>query len=194
MRNVAPGRPPSAILGIYRSPHESELLEKIRSISLYKTLITVYNERGIFIVVPRPIIRSLLDHVEKRISGIDEIGKEAFLTIMIHETVSRFTIPDSTTAQNFHELCTGERLRWEVIGYIFTLAGCAVLTSPSDLINPILEAAGLEYSKFVTDMAWASHICIEICQQNGALNDILLWLTWQNNVLISFHIGEFSKL
>ena len=154
----------------------------------------VYFERGVFNAVPLPLALGLLSNTEAQIDRLEEVGMDRFLSDLIHETVSPLNINNDTNAHEFLQFHTKDRLRWETIGFILASAGLAAVTSPSSIVLNILGRAGLELKSFVNDTVWATGLCVEICQRNCSLNDIYLWMIYQNTLMLANHLGDLSKL
>ncbi|EIT83012.1 hypothetical protein AO1008_10481 [Aspergillus oryzae 100-8] len=76
---------------------------------------------------------------------------------------------------DFYTLFTGENLRWEFIGIIFSFAGLGALSGERKLFK-INGQGPMSANAFAEEMTAASTMCVEICKQLDKVNDLMLWL------------------
>jgi hypothetical protein len=93
-------------------------------------------------------------------------------------------VPSTMLPSEFHTLFTGSSLRWEAIGLMMALAASsAQRLSPDDSIFRLENGDKINKDDFIEDMIHAANDCITLCQVHGAVNDITVWLMY-NNMLI----------
>jgi hypothetical protein len=91
----------------------------------------------------------------------------------------------------FHTLFTGNNLRWETLGLIMTVAGFnAQFTSPNDPMFTLDDGTTLDRDTVIEDIIHATNDCIAICQAHGAVNDIMVWLIYNNMLVVSNFYGD----
>ncbi|KAF1953467.1 hypothetical protein CC80DRAFT_149754 [Byssothecium circinans] len=90
----------------------------------------------------------------------------------------------NTTAREFCTSVTGEYLRWETVGIVLTLVAllCGSL-SDGDPIFCTHDAAPIDRAATLLKTHNASNICVEFCDDWGVLNDLSLWLLYENSVV-----------
>ena len=105
-----------------------------------------------------------------------DINIEVIVRTINENTRRPFVIDASITATNIHTLFTGQNLRWEYIGFLFTCAGRSALTGQASSPHFTNEyGAIIDHKKFVHEMMMASRTCVALCRQNGTVvNDILV--------------------
>ena len=92
---------------------------------------------------------------------------------------------------DFYTLFTGENLRWEFIGIIFSFAGLGALSGERKLFK-INGQGPMSANAFAEEMTAASTMCVEICKQLDKVNDLMLWLHVTHGALASDIYGETS--
>lgn len=93
-------------------------------------------------------------------------------------------VPPTMLPSEFHTLFTGPSLRWEAIGLMMALAASSAQFSPPD--DPLFTLDNgdrVNKDNFILDMIHATNDCITLCQAHGAVNDIMVWLLF-NNMLV----------
>ena len=138
-----------------------------------------------------PSVREVL---ERESNPKDEKENDLLSLKICENTFRPMHVPASITASNFHTLFTGQNLRWEFIGFVFALAGRCASIKPAHstiFVNDDGEAIGR--NRFVHEMMIASRTCIAMCRQNGeTVNDVLIWLLYENLVFSTQHYGDSS--
>ncbi|PWY77393.1 hypothetical protein BO70DRAFT_317419, partial [Aspergillus heteromorphus CBS 117.55] len=154
----------------------------------YESVIAKYYSISQFVIIPRPLILGLLASLRRDLeNGLNQESLEQLYARTSINTRKPFpTITENTTVEEFLACMTGPRLRWETVGTIFALAGIASFHTKAS------EIAGKE--AFAGDMYAASKACIEICEENGQVNDGTLWMRLTNVILASNLYGDTSKL
>jgi hypothetical protein len=104
------------------------------------------------------------------------------------QTFIPLRVDESTTAENFHKSFTGPKLRWEILGLVYTYLALGSLITDSE---PRL--ASLERQQFTLELTHASNLCVSFCDRAESLNDILVWLLYSNSILLTFQYGDASR-
>ncbi|KAF1930230.1 uncharacterized protein M421DRAFT_3313 [Didymella exigua CBS 183.55] len=87
----------------------------------------------------------------------------------------------NTTAHEFFTNVTGTALRWEVIGIIVSLV--SLVAQPLKDGDPIFcfpDTAPVDRAELALSLHHASEMCVEFCDNLGVLNDLYLWLLYEN--------------
>ena len=113
---------------------------------------------------------------------------------VLEATSGRLDVRASITATNFHTLFTGQNLRLEIIGLVFTITGLAFFCLPlHDVISLTNNRDTVSRRAFAYEMTDLSNECIALCEQGGSMNDLLVCLLYENLVLLSKQHGDSSK-
>jgi hypothetical protein len=109
----------------------------------------------------------------------------------------------NTAPRDFCAAVTGENLRWEIVGIIVTLVallGGSLSGMPKDVFLDVRtrvtdltpdgdptfcshEEAPVDRAALVLKMHNASEICLSFCDDFSVLNDLYLWLLYENTIL-----------
>ena len=102
-------------------------------------------------------------------------------------------LPPNMNFRQYHTLFTGENLRWEAVGMLFTAVGLSASTMlATDATLVVTKAASIDKRGLAHRMLEASDASIAFCEQTGHLNDPGMWLTYENFLLMSLVIGDSS--
>ncbi|KAF3033546.1 hypothetical protein E8E12_000688 [Didymella heteroderae] len=89
-----------------------------------------------------------------------------------------------TTARDFCTNVTGVDVRWEVIGLIVSLVALVAQSlKDGDPVFCSLDAAPVDRAELALSMHHASYMCVEFCDDIGVLNDLYLWLLYENCIV-----------
>jgi hypothetical protein len=100
-------------------------------------------------------------------------------------------VPSTMLASEFHTLFTGPSLRWEAIGLMMALAAsCAQFSGPDDPLFTLENGDRVNKDDFIMDMIHATNDCITLCQVHGAVNDMMVWLLYNNMLVQSNWYGD----
>jgi len=102
-------------------------------------------------------------------------------------------LPPNMNFRQYHTLFTGENLRWEAVGMLFTAVGLSASTMlATDATLVVTKTASIDKRGLAHRMLEASDASIAFCEQAGHLNDPGMWLTYENFLLMSLVIGDSS--
>lgn len=121
----------------------------------------------------------------------DEYATDAQRLVLSERIFAQTFVPlvldENTTAENLHESFTGSKLRWEILGVIFTYLSMGTLMDSSD-------PNSRERQLYTRELTHASNLCVGFCDRAESLNDILTWLLHGNAILLTFQYGDTSHL
>lgn len=121
----------------------------------------------------------------------DEYPSDAQRLVLSERIFSQTFVPlvldENTTAENLHESFTGSKLRWEILGVIFTYLSMGTLMDSSD-------PNSRERQLYTRELTHASNLCVGFCDRAESLNDVLTWLLHGNAILLTFQYGDASHL
>lgn len=101
-------------------------------------------------------------------------------------TLNPLKFNGKTTPREFVAIGTGENLRWEVVGIIFSVVGMLAMTLlDGDSIFLSHDDEPLDRKQFALNVWNASEICLKFCSDFDVLNDLFHWLLYENTVLTS---------
>ena len=173
--------------------YSTRLIKLMQPFSAIENLVCQHYDASQVLTVAAPLVLGSLPHVKATLDQKDA-DIEVIARTLNENTLRPFVIDASITATNFYELFTGQNLRWEYIGFLFTCAGRSAMTRQANSPH-FANACGaiIDRKTFVHDMMMASRTCVALCRQNGAVvNDILVWLLYENLIFSSMYYGDSS--
>ena len=173
--------------------YSSRLIKVMQPFSAIEDLVRQHYKTSQVLTVAAPLVLGSLPHVKAMLDEKDA-DIEAIVRTTNENTLRPFIIDASITATNFHALVTGQNLRWEYIGFLLTCAGRSAMTRQANSPHLTNEyGAIIDRKTFVHEMMTASRTCVALCRQNGAIvNDILVWLLYENLIFSSMYYGDSS--
>ncbi|KAJ4375910.1 hypothetical protein N0V83_001188 [Neocucurbitaria cava] len=89
----------------------------------------------------------------------------------------------NTTPREFCANVTGEHLRWEVIGIVVALVSLVAQSlKDGDPVFCSHDEAPIDRAALALKMCNASEMCVGFCDDFGVLNDLYLWLLYENSI------------
>jgi hypothetical protein len=156
--------------------------------SVVRTIKGFYDVSQI-VSVPFITLKNSIDSITKTLR--DEYPTDTQRLVLAEKIFSQTFVPlvldGNTTAENLHESFTGPKLRWEILGVIFTYLSMGTMMDSSVLNSR-------ERQLFTRELTHASNLCVGFCDRAESLNDILVWLLHGNAMLLTFQYGDTSKL
>ncbi|KAF9696762.1 hypothetical protein EKO04_005393 [Ascochyta lentis] len=139
------------------------------------------------VVVIEPMVKIYLDGLWSTWHKILESSKAADLQAMsariwdnTSKPLSRLLARD-TAPRTFCSSVTGPDLRWEVVGILVSLVSLiAQSLKDGDPIFCSHEAAPVNRGNLAASMHNASEMCVDFCDNLGVLNDLYMWLLYEN--------------
>ena len=95
---------------------------------------------------------------------------------------------------DYPTLFTGPNLRWEAVGMLFTAVGlsCSMMIASEAALEYAFKSAQIDKRALAHRMLEASDASIAFCEQTGQLNDPVMWLIYENFLLMTLVIGDSS--
>ncbi|KAF2876243.1 hypothetical protein BDV95DRAFT_602247 [Massariosphaeria phaeospora] len=170
------------------------ILSKLSPFSLIERLITDYFENFKFkaSLLVGPLVMSALPQLRVDLEHLAALDNPSPAYAEITKNTARpLKVPSTMLASTFHTLFTGRNLRWETLGLMLIVAGSnAQFTSPDDPMFTLDDGKKLARDEFIEDMIHASNDCISLCQVHGAVNDIMVWMIYNNMIVTSNFYGD----
>ncbi|KAF2027170.1 hypothetical protein EK21DRAFT_102720 [Setomelanomma holmii] len=136
-----------------------------------------------------PMVKLWLDGLNSTWHKTLEPGKPEELQLMSEKIWDNTLMPVSrvlnahTTPREFCTNVTGPYLRWEVVGIIVTLVSLlAQSLKDGDPIFCSHDDAPIDRAALALRMHNASELCVQFCDDHGILNDMYLWLLYENSI------------
>ena len=166
--------------------YSSRLIKLMQPFSAIDDLVRQHYKTSQALTVAAPLVLRSLPHE----AMLDQVT----VRTINENTLRPFIIDASITATNFHALVTGLNLRWEYFGFLLTCTGRSAMTGQANSPHLTNEyGAIIDRKTFVHEMMTASRTCVALCRQNGAIvNEILVWLLYENLIFSSMYYGESS--
>jgi hypothetical protein len=169
----------------------SDVLSTLRHYPTIKELVLWYNEGNQAGVIPAQLqvdaVNALESIVDKH--NLRHAPPNPQLISQVLESTSRpFTLAQTLEAHDFHILYSGENLRFEIIGFLLATAGRSLTFGfCPDLFNEPANR-GMK-SQFVDELLRASTTCLFLCTMLATVNDITLWMFYENYLLTTMMCG-----
>jgi hypothetical protein len=80
-------------------------------------------------------------------------------------------LDEKITAETLHESFTGDNLRWEILGIIFTYLALGIKA-----IEGETNQQAIDRKELTSQLVHASNRCIWFCDRAESQNDLLVWL------------------
>ncbi|KAJ5155339.1 hypothetical protein N7492_008142, partial [Penicillium capsulatum] len=181
------------VLPVYWAQKVSEVLLGLEDFTIFEALIHEYYKLSQTAVIPAPYIlngfpsmKTLCKDFSSANTGSDLISS---VTVrIIQNTAETFRIPPSTPGKGFHTIFTGSAIRLEVIGVLCCLAGRAAYMG---LANVKLDGQ-VSRSQFARTMLAAGDVALHVCKILTPLNDLIIWLVYENLLLSNLVNGDSS--
>lgn len=174
----------------------ARLVRLLCAVGFYRKEIKWYYARGRFTKIPGPLVldplRLVQEHIEKN-AWNQERNWERIYDQITAATSHLLRLTSDSSPEEFYSLFTGENLRWEFVGLIFSLAGNSVRCRYDEThILDLGNGEEMDAYTFCKEMVLASNACIEICRQYEHVNDLVIWMYKSHLYLGSEVLGETS--
>ncbi|EAU39251.1 predicted protein [Aspergillus terreus NIH2624] len=167
------------------------VLGYLQELSFMDSLIQEYYAISEAAVIPKPLVLNSLAQV-KADHSLRKGFSETEITWILENTIQQFDIQPTIEGRDFHELFTGPNLRLETVALIYSLAGIAnmfCLTQDKSSPRNLLEYRSL----FAKRMLLASDTILQICKILTPVNDLTIWVLYENVILSTVVYGDYSS-
>lgn len=159
-----------------------DVLSTFRHYNSIKELVLWYNASNEAGVVPAQLQVDVVNALESIVDKHDLRRKapSSQLISQVLETTARpFTISQSLDAGDFHTLCSGENLRFEIIGFLLATAGRSLTFGfvPDIFNDPTNKDMK---SRFADELLRASTTCLFLATMLATVNDLTVWMYYEN--------------
>ncbi|KAH7392442.1 hypothetical protein DE146DRAFT_141069 [Phaeosphaeria sp. MPI-PUGE-AT-0046c] len=141
------------------------------------------------VVVIEPMVKIYLEGLWSTWHRTLESQKPTDLRLMSEKIWENTLTPVSrrldrhTTPREFCASVTGAFLRWEVVGILVTLVSLVVQSlKDGDPVFCSQDDAPVDRAMLALKMYNASELCVQFCDDFGVLNDLYLWLLYENAI------------
>lgn len=169
----------------------SDVLSAFRHYNAIKELVLWYNASNEAGVIPAQLqvdaVNALESVVDKH--NLRREPPSAELIAQVLESTSRpFIISQSLEARDFHILCSGENLRFEIIGFLLATAGRSLTFgfAPDLFRDPANKGVK---ARFVDELLRASTTCLFLTTMLATVNDITIWMYYENYLFTTMMCG-----
>jgi hypothetical protein len=166
----------------------AKILDMFTDFPSMNRMIEQYYSCSQIAVAPLITMKNSMDSLQKSLDEHTTRAQRLLLAEQIFaNTFTPLLIDQDITPENLHLSMTGDKLRWEIIGLLFTTIGLG-----SMLENNEPQPTRLKRQRYTGELTHASNLVISLCDRSESLNDILIWLLHGNSVLLTFQYGEAS--
>ncbi|KAL4876270.1 hypothetical protein BJY04DRAFT_200180 [Aspergillus karnatakaensis] len=140
--------------------------------------------------------------INKFVAGMQGIIEQGETTDSLHQktteilkkTAPRFQVPSDIKAKDFHKLVTRSELRLEIIGIVLSIAARASFFGfASDRFPGSAKASSAARIDFARVMLAASETVIQVCKMLTPVNDLMVWLLYENWIVACMVDGDSSS-
>jgi hypothetical protein len=169
----------------------SDVLGTFRYFTAIKELVLWYNASNEAGVIPAQIQVDAVNAIESIVDkhNLRQAPPSPHLISQVLESTSRpFTLAQTLDAQDFHILCSGENLRFEIIGFLLATAGRSLTFgfAPDLFSEPANRALK---PQFVDELLRASTTCLFLCTMLATVNDLTIWMFYENYLFTTMMCG-----
>ncbi|KAF2103596.1 hypothetical protein NA57DRAFT_72575 [Rhizodiscina lignyota] len=179
-----------------RINYGARLLALLPTLPLAEELIDRYMRLSQVVIVPSMVVNLSLQALRRQMDSFstDEKCYEMSRRIFI-ETNKPIHYNEDLRPNNYHEFFTGEHLRWEILGLIFTLMGlsCMTIGEETSFASTIVSCK-VDWKILMEEMLLASNQCISFAYHCQTLNDMFVWLLHCNLTFLTMHRGESNHI
>lgn len=172
----------------YQMAHN--VLSVFRHYDMIKELVIwhyAYNEAG---VIPAPLAIDAINALEAVVDKHDLRRKEPspqLIAQVLEATARPLTISQSLEARDFHILCSGENVRFDLIGFLLASAGRSLTFGYRDVSNKAMKL------RFTDELLRTSTTCLFLTTMLATVNDITIWMYYENYVFTIMMCGYAGK-
>lgn len=167
------------------------VLSTFRHYNAIRELVLWYNAGNEAGVIPAQLQIDAINGMEQVVDkhNLRNSPPSPQLISQVLESTSRpLTISQSLEARDFHILCSGENLRFEIIGFLLATAGRSLTFGfAPDVFNDPANR-GLK-SRFIDELLRASTTCLFLCTMLATVNDINIWMYYENYLFTTMMCG-----
>lgn len=184
------------VLPSYWLQRASEALQVSSDWPILEQLVREYYVVTQAAVIPEPLVLSTLlslREMQERFALNKDSGNDcqALTNSVIENTARPFDVPSTQDGYSFHTLFTGKRVRLEIMGFVYALAGKASLLDRA--ANRFQESGPPSRVEFARRMLHASDTVLQLCKMIAQVNDLTIWLLYENLLLASMLNGDLSE-
>lgn len=148
-------------------------------------------------IIPEILMQATLVSLGRTFDGFDNnnlVSQLQRLATQIFRNTSRPMVThQSMTIQEYCDSFTGENLRWEPIGNIFSIIGQQLVITPDNDPDFSQESDDPRAKDRLLDqVASASTICLNFCDQASSANEMLAYLQYNDVMLQTQQYGDTS--
>ncbi|KAF2873751.1 hypothetical protein BDV95DRAFT_567686 [Massariosphaeria phaeospora] len=169
----------------------TDILKSLRYHTIIQDLVRLHCEASQVGVIPMPLE---FEAVKALKPTIDEYRLETsmpapeLVSKVLGNTSRPLDISLSTQPSEFYRTCTGNNLRFEMIGFILATAGRSLLFGPTSFFFKHPQFFDKK-SQLVDELLRSSTICVLLCSVISPVNDIMIWMFYENLMLTSMMCG-----
>ncbi|KAF2825966.1 hypothetical protein CC86DRAFT_324733 [Ophiobolus disseminans] len=169
----------------------NDVLRVFRYFTAIKELVLWYNAGNEAGVIPAQIQVDAINGIEAIVDkhNLAKSAPSPQLIDQVLESTSRpFVIAQSLEASDFQILCSGENLRFEIIGFLLATAGRSLTFgfAPDVFSDPANRSLK---SQFIDELLRASTTCLFLCTMLATVNDITVWMYYENYLFTTMVCG-----
>lgn len=184
-----------SMLPSYWVPEMTKLLGILSEVSTIEQLVHDFYGASQSAILPTLLTFDLVTEM-RGILEKDETPQTIYkkTTQILESTAQNFQMPPDIKGKDFHGLFRGTKMRLEIIGLVYAIAGrSCIFGLAHDRFPGHAEAASAARFQFARRMLTASNNAIHVCKLLTPVNDMTSWLLHENMLLSCMLHGDSSK-
>ncbi|KAL1606357.1 hypothetical protein SLS60_003759 [Paraconiothyrium brasiliense] len=165
-----------------RTQMTTEVLKCLRHYPIIQDVINILQQYAQTCIVPLPLEIDLINGlgpIVDRFNLLHSVPDPRLVARVLDNSSRPLEIPDDMKASDFHQICSGDNIRLEVLGFVLATAGRALsfgLCSYhfADPANPNSK------SRLIDELLRASTTCTILCTVISPVNHITIWMLYEN--------------
>lgn len=180
-----------------RAQSGADVLLFIYNLSLRQKLVDKFYSRSWNAVVPKIVLKAILDSIKEIFDGFDPNNLmpqlQNLATQMFQNSLRAMKTYPSMTVKEYLASFTGRNLRWEAIANIFSVCGQQLVITPD---NDPEVSQGIDdpqaKDRLLEQVIGASNVCLSFCDQASSANELLAYLQYNDVMLQTQQYGDSS--
>lgn len=182
-----------------RTQMATDILRALRHYPLIRDLVLWYADSCQAGVVPLPLevdlVNALRPLVEKY-KLTNSVPDPRLVSDVLENSTRPLRVSPSLPAREFHKICSGDHLRFETLGLLLALAGRALVFGAYSNLFADADNRALK-PRLIDEMLRASTACVMLCNLISPVNDLILWMFYENymlSLLVCGYTGTAASL
>ncbi|KAL5459604.1 hypothetical protein PMIN06_002746 [Paraphaeosphaeria minitans] len=160
----------------------TEVLKCLRHYPIIQEVINILLQFAQSCIIPLPLEIDLvngLGPIVDRFNLMHSVPDPRLVARVLDNSSRPLAIPDDMKASDFHQICSGDNIRLEVLGFLLASAGRAISYGLCSyrFSDPAIPNSK---SRLIDELLRASTTCTILCTVISPVNHIFIWMLYEN--------------